>query len=313
LNESANQPLTSTNMPTKGHLEHAASLVICTRNRPDLLRLCLQNICSLDPAPFEVIVVDNTAGDPATELLSREFGAQYIVESNPGLSRARNRGMEASKGDIVAYLDDDAIPHPDWLGLVLEPFTEADVASVTGDTHLPGCVPAADELPPTRSLSNKDPEWFEIATYGGLGYGTNMALRKSACTGWSGFDARLGRGAPLWIAEESHAFASLLARGYRAVHVPAAIVVHPAKPRDLLHEATSSFAYWLLLFREFPAHRADLIRFLIKRLRRKNLNWPRNPREPGDIIRSGWRVYLKAGISGTLLYLRNRKRPENSK
>jgi hypothetical protein len=208
---------------------------------------------------------------------------------------------------FVAFLDDDAEPSAQWLAHLLAPFAESAVASVTGDTWegAPSAVPNSEK--PTRFLSNKDPLWFEIASFGGLGYGTNMALRKSACDGLKVFDERLGRGAPLRIAEESHAFASLLARGYRAAHVPAAIVTHPGKPRDIEQEATTSFAYWLLLFFEFPGHRLDLLKFLIRRLQRKTLAWPRDPREPGEVINSGWRVHLKAGLAGALLYFRSRK------
>jgi hypothetical protein len=146
-----------------------------------------------------------------------------------------------------------------------------------------------------------------MATFGGLGFGTNMALRRSACGPGKVFDERLGRGAPLRIAEESHAFASLLARGFCAVHVPAAIVLHPEKPRDVEVEASSSMAYWLLLFFEFPGHRLDLLRFLFRRLLGKPLTWTRDPQGPGEIISSGWRVHLKAGLNGVLLYFRNRK------
>ena len=95
-----------------------------------------------------------------------------------------------------------------------------------------------------------------------------MALRRSACAGGAIFDVRLGRGAPLRIAEESHAFATLLSRGYRAVHVPDAIVVHADNNGDIQERAASSVAYWLLLFSEFRSHRLDLLRFLFRRLRR---------------------------------------------
>lgn len=109
------------------------------------------------------------------------------------------------------------------------------------------------------------------------------------------------------IAEESHAYASLLDLGYRAVHVPAAMVIHPVKPKNIEQEATSSIAYWLLLFFEFPGHRLDLVRFLTRRLRGKPLTWPRDPQTPGKIISSGWRLRLKAGLAGTPLDLRYRK------
>ncbi len=285
----------------------AASVVVCTCARVELLRNCLASVSRLDPAPGEILVIDNTPGDAHTEAIAKEFNARYAVEIRPGLSHARNRAVELASGEIIAFLDDDAQPRENWLGLMLEPFEDANVAVVTGDTFPAEMAESAVSNALPRYISSKDPQWFEIVTYGGLGYGTNMALRKSACSGWKGFDVRLGRGAPLWLAEESHAFATLLSKGYTAVHVPAAIVIHPNKPLDLEKEASSSIAYWLLLFFEFPSHRLDLIRFLSGRLLRRRLAWSRNPQEPGRIIRGGWRLYFKAGIAGVRLYFRNRR------
>lgn len=286
------------------------TIAICTCNRPADLRVCLQAIGRLDPGPGEVLIIDNSAGDPATKAAALEFGARYIVEPAPGLSRARNRALVESNCEFIAFIDDDAIPDAQWLSHLIEPFADPKIAAVTGETYDAESLPlssAADKS--IRILRNKDPLWFERANFGGLGYGTNMVLRKSACTEPQVFDERLGRGTPLWTAEESHAFAKLVARGYYAAHVPSAIVLHPSKEKDIDREAATAFAYWVLLFFEFPGHKLDLLRFLLRRLRRKRLPWPRDPQEPGVIMNSGWRTQFKAVISGTLLYFRNRKLP----
>jgi glycosyltransferase involved in cell wall biosynthesis len=283
------------------------SIVICTRNRPALLEKCLEAVAALDPQPDDVLIVDNSTGCREAEQLARRFSARYLVEPTPGLSRARNRGLDECSADIVAYLDDDATPSQHWIHSILAQFNDPKVAAVTGETILPDADPSKLMSEPPRTLSNQDPKWFEIATFGGLGVGNNMALRKAACNGHAVFDLRLGRSAPIGIAEESYAFAQLLSRGYRAVHVPDAIVVHPVTNGDLEQRATSSVAYWLLLFSEFPGHRMDLLRFLTRRLRRKPLTWPRNPQAPGELIMSGWRVYWRAGVRGVLLYMRSRK------
>lgn len=92
------------------------TVVICTRNRPALLRRCLSAVARLYPAPTQVIVVDNSPqGDPATEKVVREFGARYTREPKAGLSHARRRGLDECETDDVAFLDDDAIPLPNWL------------------------------------------------------------------------------------------------------------------------------------------------------------------------------------------------------
>lgn len=283
------------------------ALIICTRDRPDFLGRCLRAVSCLDPAPDEVLVVDNTPGREVVRALAQAHGAHYIVEPVPGLSRARNRGFTESTSDIVAYIDDDAEADPDWLGTMVEHFADPMVAAVTGETISSPALRDYFRPQPARYVGNHDPLWFEMATFGGLGFGTNMALRRSAVPSSKPFDERLGRGAPIRLAEESYAFASLLARGFRAAHVPSAFVLHEMKPMDILEEATASIAYWMLLFSDFPSHRMDLLRFLFRRLRRKPLVWPRENQKAGAIISSGWKTYLKAGFAGVRLYLSCRK------
>lgn len=286
-----------------------ASVVVCTRNRPACLRVCLKGLAQLDHAPDEVIVVDNTAGNKEAEAVAKEFGAVYLVEPKPGLSRARNRGMAESHSEVVVYLDDDATADSQWLGLLLESFADPAVAVVTGRIVRSEILPENETTQEPRTLSNKDPEWFEIATFGGLGLGSNMAFRRSACAGGAIFDERLGRGAPFEIAEEHYAFALLLSRGGIAVHLPDAIVFHPVgKQGDIKHEARNLIAFSLLLLAEFPDRRIELLRFLFRRMRRKPLTWPRDSPDPGEIITSGWLVLVQATLSAVLLYIRT-KRP----
>jgi len=65
---------------------------------------------------FEVVVVDNAPSDDRASEVAERHGARRVVEPIPGLSRARNRGARESTGDLVAYLDDDAIADSGWLG-----------------------------------------------------------------------------------------------------------------------------------------------------------------------------------------------------
>ena len=285
-----------------------ATVVICTRDRPALLRRCLEAIACLERTPDEVLVVDNTSGDKETESVAREFSARYTFEPIPGLSRARNRGLAESKSEIVAYLDDDAVPNQRWLELLLEPFADPRVALVTGATVLPESHAEGCSEEPARFLSNEDRQWFEIAAFGGLGIGTNMALRKIACAGWKVFDERLGRGALFQGMEEHHAFVRLLSLGYCAVHAPAAIVFHRSQMHgDIRQEARNQIGYSMMLFSEYPSHRMDLLRFLFRRARHRPLTWPRDSPDPGEIITSGWRVLLKASVDAALLFLGARK------
>ncbi|HEU5458294.1 MAG TPA: glycosyltransferase family 2 protein, partial [Terracidiphilus sp.] len=197
----------------------SVTVSVCTRNRPEQLRECLKGLARMMPAADEILVVDNTSGDAAAEQLALEFGARYVREPKPGLSRARNLAVAESSSEVVAFLDDDAVPDEKWLGMLLQPFADPQVSTVTGSVVTPDAPPSEAKSP--RTLSSRDPFWFVAACFGGLGLGSNMALRKSACKGLTIFDVRLGRGAPFQIAEENYAFARLLSLGHTAVHVPA--------------------------------------------------------------------------------------------
>lgn len=291
------------------------SVVVCTRKRADELRQCLQSIAALTPPADEVIVVDNSSGDPETEYLAELFGARYVLEEVPGLSRARNRALSESRCEVVAYLDDDCLPDPMWLEYLLRPFSDAKVAVVTGeiirftdpDQPLPGRHSESGEM---RYVTRETPRWFEIATFGGIGTGTNMAFRKQACKDLVLFDERLGRGAPFRIAEENCAFASLLTKGHATVRIPTAVVYHPAKPKDVGQEAKTSIAYWLLLFEKFPENHLDLVRFIMRRALRRPLAWRVDSQNAEGIVSSGWGVKCKALFTGiAMFFLARRYRP----
>jgi len=262
----------------------------------------------MSPAADEILVVDNSSGDAAIKQIALEFGARYVLEPKPGLSRARNMAVAESASDVVAFLDDDAVPDEKWLESLLQPFADARVSTVTGRIVTPESPILGPDQRAPRTLTNRDLRWFEAACFGGLGLGSNMALRKSTCKGLTIFDVRLGRGAPFQIAEENYAFARLLSLGHTAVHVPAAVVYHPPFHRaSIEQEARNSITYWLLLFSQFPGHRMDLLRFLLRRLRKQKLSWPRDSQDPGDIISSSWQVTIKAATTGLILFLRSRK------
>ena len=91
------------------------TIVICTRRRPALLTRCLSAVGRLDPAPSEVVVVDNSKGDRETKEVAQKFGARYVLEPKAGLNRARQRGLAESETEAVAFLDDDAVPETNWL------------------------------------------------------------------------------------------------------------------------------------------------------------------------------------------------------
>ena len=249
-------------------------------------------------------MVDNSEGEEATHRVAEANQARYSIEPKRGLSRARNRGIRECHTDVIAFIDDDVLPEPDWLGNLLAPFSDPETAATTGRVITPD-VRDGDGSEEARSVNDEHAHWVEIAAFGGLGFGANMAFRRSALPDGRFFDERLGRGAPFEIAEESYAFVWLLSRRHRVVYVPSAAVHHPPLTRTSIErEARNSFAYWLLLLSEFPQQRVNLMRFLLRRLRGRPLEWQRASQEPGEIVSSRRLLLLKAAIKGLWLFVR---------
>jgi glycosyltransferase involved in cell wall biosynthesis len=237
------------------------SVVVCTRNRPDALNCCLRALEQLHYPSFEVMVVDNAPSDDRAFAVSRRAGVRYLVEPIPGLSRARNTGARACSSEVVAFTDDDAAPEPAWLAHLASPFHDPEVAVTTGRT-LPLLDQAADASesdstdlgPSVIRLDRRHPVWFEMACFGGIGNGNNMAFRRRVFDEWRGFDERLGRGALLSSCEEHRAFAQLIERGYAVVYTPGARVRHPIpttleeRQKDYVQSRADLAAYAVFLF-----------------------------------------------------------------
>ena len=100
------------------------SAVVCTYNRAELLRGCIESLLAqtIDKMLFEVVIVDNNSTDNTARIvepfLSHDI-VRYVVEINPGLSFARNRGIQEAEGSYIAFIDDDAKATSDWLASAL--------------------------------------------------------------------------------------------------------------------------------------------------------------------------------------------------
>jgi glycosyltransferase involved in cell wall biosynthesis len=83
-------------------------------------------------ANFSVTVVGSAPSSNVAKILAARYNVDYCVSSAKGLSRARNIGTRASHSEIVAYLDDDMVPHAGWLQALIDGFTGESVKAVTG-------------------------------------------------------------------------------------------------------------------------------------------------------------------------------------
>lgn len=107
----------------------SVSVVACTRDRPDRLARCLDALIALDPAPDEILVVDNApTTSAAADVVARYRAVRYVLEARPGLDVARSRGAQASSSEIVAYTDDDVVVDRGWIGALRRAFANPDVS-----------------------------------------------------------------------------------------------------------------------------------------------------------------------------------------
>jgi GT2 family glycosyltransferase len=111
---------------------HDASVVICTRDRPEELQRCLDSLPRQTLRPSEVIVVDNASRDGRTRDVALAAGVIYMREDRPGLDIARNTGARRTRSPIVAYTDDDVLLHPTWLERLVAAFDGPQIGAVTG-------------------------------------------------------------------------------------------------------------------------------------------------------------------------------------
>jgi O-antigen biosynthesis protein len=296
------------------------SVVICTRDRPAYLDRCLAALAALNYPRFEILVVDNAPSDGRAREIASRRSVRYVVEAVAGLSRARNRGAAQSTGDIVAYLDDDAIAEPGWLGGLAAEFTDARVMAVAGrvipldpageEGRKCAAIAGTDRGPQRRIFDLETPDWFKFANFGGIGIGANMAMRRSAFSVWPGFNPRLGRGAAVPACEENHAFSQMIAAGYRVVYTPAAVVRHHAPQNTVelrqqhLKTLVEAGAYFAFLLTERADYRAATVGFVVAGIRgRRHTQGPDASSTPR--IAPLWREAL-AGIRGAMLYTRAR-------
>lgn len=297
------------------------SVVICTRDRLPLLGLCIDAVRRQRYPALEILVVDNSPGGSACDLCI-ERGVRRIHVPVPGLTRARNIGAMHAQGDLVAYIDDDAIVEERWLDALVAAFADPATDAVTGrvrymhaveDTREMSAVEAEGERPRARGTFDRATSgWFALACFGGVGDGGNMAFRRELFTQGLAFDERIGRGRLLDSGDEHVVFAALIGRGHRIVHVPEAVVRHPSPPTPALQVARrygdlrASISHLLFVWFQFPVHRAEVLRFLARAVARRILPAPsaQPSRRAAGLSR---RQAVAAVFGGLRLYWRARR------
>ena len=224
------------------------SVIICTYNRERYIYNVLQSIAegNLSKESYEIVLVDNNSSDNTKGECDRfmadypEIRLHYCIEPNQGLSYARNCGIRESKGDVLAYVDDDALVNKEYLSTYADFFERNPQAVAAGGPILPeydGCDEPEWMSHYTRQLvtgklwlGEKEREFPGGAFPGG----GNAAYRKSVFDAIGLFNVELGRkGNSLIGAEEKDLFDKMTTRGMKFYYLPTAILYHLIPPKKL--------------------------------------------------------------------------------
>jgi glycosyltransferase involved in cell wall biosynthesis len=235
-----------------------ATVAICTRDRTDDLRRCLEALVSLQDDGQEVMIVDNCPSSDSTLRLVKEYrNIRYVLEERPGLDIARNRALREAKHEIIAFTDDDATPDPGWLGNLLRNFEDPLVLCVTGLTMPVELETRAQELFQRAGGLGRgfkrtvyDSAYHDPMQGWEAGAGVNMALRRRVLDIIGPFDEGLDVGTPVRGGGDSDIMRRILAAGYRIVHDPEALNWHRHRRdweglrRQLYGYESAGFAVW---------------------------------------------------------------------
>jgi GT2 family glycosyltransferase len=204
------------------------SVIVCSYNGAPRIRDCFDGLLKLDYPNFEVIVVNDGSTD-ATAAIARQYGFRLINTPNWGLGHARNVGLEVARGEIVAYIDDDARPDPHWLTYLAAAFLDTDHAGVggpnippSGEGHVAECVANAPGGPVHVLISDREAEHIP---------GCNMAFRRWCLRAIGGFDPQFRT-----AGDDVDVCWRLQQQGWTLGFSPAAVVWH--------HRRDSVRAYW---------------------------------------------------------------------
>ncbi len=232
------------------------SAVVCTRDRSTYLQRCLKALekQSLPRHLYEVIVVDNGSSDDtasvAESFCRRLPNFHTIAEPKAGLSIARNAGIAASRTDIVAFTDDDAVPDRTWLERISGYFAALPdtVGIVGGDV-----VPVWEAERPAwlsdfllRPLSaglmwSTEPRFLRRGEWL---VEVNSGYRKSALLQVGGFPERLGRVGDLLLSGDGAVNLLIERAGYQLYYDPRILVSHHIPPSRLTKEWFRRRSFW---------------------------------------------------------------------
>lgn len=233
------------------------SVIICTYNRDKYIYNVLKSLAenTLSPELYEIVLIDNNCTDNTNSECDRfvhDYPAvtfRYFVETNQGLSHARNRGIRESSGDVLVYVDDDALVNAEYLQTYYDFFCQHTDIEAAGGPIIP-------------RYETEEPAWmshFTKALITGYKYlgdkvkefpkndypgGGNAAYRASVFEKVGLFNVELGRkGDSLVGAEEKDIFDKMTTLGMRFYYLPSAILYHLIPEKKLSDDYFNRLTY----------------------------------------------------------------------
>lgn len=192
------------NAPYEG-IEIDASIIICTRNRALALERTLMSLSVMQPThdiEYEIVIVDNGSTDSTSSVISGwsdRLPLQHLYEAQPGLSCARNRGLAASRGNLIFFTDDDCIVSSDWLS------TGTRLLSGQPRQIIGGRIELYDptDRPVTIKLAESPASLSSTGDLLGFLHGCNMIFGRCVVEEVGPFDTLLGAGTRCKAAEDT--------------------------------------------------------------------------------------------------------------
>jgi glycosyltransferase involved in cell wall biosynthesis len=222
------------------------TIAVCTRDRPEGLAILLESLCAQEYQRTRVLVVDNAPSDDRAHRVvlaaarNHSFDIDYVIEPRPGLSWARNRAIDASDGEVIAWADDDELCDRWWAAELARGFVEVPGAGAVTGVVVPGELATQSQALFEEYSGVLRGRGFDRAVFSPatarqqsplyplppFGTGANMAFGRDALKQIGGFDCALGAGTLTQGGEDTAALSALLLSGGTVVYQPTSIVHH---------------------------------------------------------------------------------------
>jgi len=261
------------------------SVILCTYNRERYIYNVLQSIAAGGFGDYEIVLVNNNSTDGTESECQRfakdhpEVAMRYCVEKQQGLSYARNRGIMESQGEVLVYVDDDAVVNREYLQTYADFFNRNKEAVAAGGPITPrydGCEEPSWMSHYTRqlvtgelNLGTREREFPKGAFPGG----GNAAYRKSVFDEVGLFNVELGRkGNSLIGAEEKDLFDKMTSRGMKFYYLPNAILYHLIPPKKLTQDYFDRLTYGIGVSERYRTQQIGRKKYL-NRLLKEAVKW----------------------------------------